>query len=141
LNHGANLGVDLYVSGTVAAAREAVMLGIPAVAWSQYHRDREGPAREWQRRQVERLWWWLGQETWERRAFWNINLPHGEAAADENAPGIVRCEPSKCALPVAFEREGEHYHYAGVFQDREREAGSDVDRCFGGENSVSMISH
>jgi 5'-nucleotidase len=140
LNEGANLGVDLYVSGTVAAAREAVMLGIPAVAWSQYHRDAEGPGRGWQYRQLERVWNWLGEAALERGAFWNVNLPHiDEADGEEEGPAIVSCEPSKKPLPVVYTREGEHFHYAGVFQEREWEVGSDVDRCFGGEISVSMV--
>lgn len=35
INHGYNLGEDIIYSGTVAAAREARILGIPAVAFSQ----------------------------------------------------------------------------------------------------------
>jgi 5'-nucleotidase len=35
INHGANLGDDITYSGTVAAALEGVILGIPAVAFSQ----------------------------------------------------------------------------------------------------------
>jgi 5'-nucleotidase len=35
INHGSNLGDDITYSGTVAAALEGVMLGIPAVAVSQ----------------------------------------------------------------------------------------------------------
>jgi 5'-nucleotidase len=34
VNHGVNLGVDVFYSGTVAAAREAALRGIPAVALS-----------------------------------------------------------------------------------------------------------
>lgn len=34
INRGANLGQDVYYSGTVSAAREACMLGIPALAVS-----------------------------------------------------------------------------------------------------------
>src|SRR6185312_6987463 len=34
MNHGLNLGVDVFYSGTVAAAREAALRGIPAVAVS-----------------------------------------------------------------------------------------------------------
>jgi len=34
MNHGLNLGVDAFYSGTVAAAREAAMRGIPSVAVS-----------------------------------------------------------------------------------------------------------
>jgi 5'-nucleotidase len=35
INHGANLGDDITYSGTVAAAFEGIILGIPAVAFSQ----------------------------------------------------------------------------------------------------------
>jgi 5'/3'-nucleotidase SurE len=34
INHGLNLGFDVYVSGTVGAARYAAMQGIPAIAFS-----------------------------------------------------------------------------------------------------------
>ncbi len=36
VNEGGNLGADVYLSGTVAAAREACLLGKPAIAISQY---------------------------------------------------------------------------------------------------------
>ena len=39
INAGANLGVDLYMSGTAGAAREAAILGVPVFAFSHYHRD------------------------------------------------------------------------------------------------------
>jgi len=35
INHGANLGDDITYSGTVAAALEGVVLGIPSIAFSQ----------------------------------------------------------------------------------------------------------
>src|SRR5918998_3927835 len=35
INHGANLGDDITYSGTVAAALEGVILGLPAIAVSQ----------------------------------------------------------------------------------------------------------
>lgn len=38
INRGANLGDDITYSGTVSAAMEAVLLGIPAVAFSQVGR-------------------------------------------------------------------------------------------------------
>ncbi len=34
INHGPNLGTDVHYSGTVAAAREAAVRGIPAIAFS-----------------------------------------------------------------------------------------------------------
>jgi 5'-nucleotidase len=34
INHGANLGDDVHYSGTVSAAMEAGLMGLPAVAFS-----------------------------------------------------------------------------------------------------------
>jgi 5'/3'-nucleotidase len=41
INHGANLGDDVTYSGTVAAALEGIVLGIPAIAVSQQSDSRE----------------------------------------------------------------------------------------------------
>jgi 5'-nucleotidase len=41
INHGSNLGDDITYSGTVAAALEGIVLGIPAIAISQQSGSRE----------------------------------------------------------------------------------------------------
>ena len=41
INHGSNLGDDITYSGTVAAALEALVLGIPGIAVSQQSNARE----------------------------------------------------------------------------------------------------
>src|ERR1700752_1145348 len=41
INHGSNLGDDITYSGTVAAALEAIVLGLPGIAISQQSRGRE----------------------------------------------------------------------------------------------------
>ena len=41
INHGANLGEDVHYSGTIAAAVEGALLGVPSIAFSQM-RDGEG---------------------------------------------------------------------------------------------------
>ena len=46
INLGANVGINVFYSGTVAAAAEAAMLGIPAVAFSTAH---EGTPVDWPR--------------------------------------------------------------------------------------------
>ena len=38
MNHGGNLGADVYHSGTVAAVREAALHGRPGIAISQYRK-------------------------------------------------------------------------------------------------------
>ena len=41
INHGSNLGDDITYSGTVAAALEGIVLGVPAIAVSQQSQARE----------------------------------------------------------------------------------------------------
>lgn len=41
INHGSNMGDDVTYSGTVAAAFEGIILGLPAIAVSQQSTDRE----------------------------------------------------------------------------------------------------
>jgi 5'-nucleotidase len=41
INHGSNLGDDITYSGTVAAALEGIVLGVPAIAVSQQSNKRE----------------------------------------------------------------------------------------------------
>ncbi len=45
INNGSNKGVDVYYSGTVGAATEAALRGLPAVAFSRPRPGRAGPAR------------------------------------------------------------------------------------------------
>ena len=48
INHGSNLGADMYYSGTVAAVREAVLHGWPGVAVSHYRKS--GVDYDWRAR-------------------------------------------------------------------------------------------
>src|SRR3712207_4127704 len=55
INHGANLGDDITYSGTVAAALEGIMLGIPAIAVSQVGGTGFEPLAAFVARMVEEL--------------------------------------------------------------------------------------
>jgi 5'-nucleotidase len=55
INHGANLGDDITYSGTVAAALEGIMLGIPALAVSLAGGTDFGPLAAFVARMVEEL--------------------------------------------------------------------------------------
>ncbi len=48
INRGPNLSDDVWYSGTVAAAREAAMCGVPALAVSLERRDVPDSARHWE---------------------------------------------------------------------------------------------
>lgn len=55
LNHGLNLGQDVFYSGTVAAAREAALRGVPAIAASAHVRADWAAACASARKIAERL--------------------------------------------------------------------------------------
>src|SRR5260221_11694232 len=46
INAGGNLGEDITYSGTVAAAMEATLLGVPSVALNQHYARATGPRWE-----------------------------------------------------------------------------------------------
>jgi 5'-nucleotidase len=75
INAGCNVGEDLTYSGTVAAAMEATLLGIPAIALSQDFRD--GAAIPWKTGDafgpdiIRRLM----RRPWPDSTLFNINFP------------------------------------------------------------------
>ncbi len=138
INHGGNLGADVYYSGTVAAVREGVMHGWPGIAFSHYHR--EGMEFDWVCAQgwVARVLAELLPRPVEAGLFYNVNFPH--LRADEPEPEIVWCPLDPNPLPLSYRHEenGDH-HYNGRYHHRGRKAGSDVDNCFGGNISVTAL--
>ncbi|MEM6256040.1 MAG: 5'/3'-nucleotidase SurE [Cyanobacteria bacterium P01_D01_bin.156] len=138
INDGGNLGADIYVSGTVAAVREATLLRIPAIAISHY--KTRGFSIDWQvaaRRAAQVLTLLMG-ETLNPGEFWNVNLP--SIAASNPDPKIVFCPVCTQPLPTASILEGGQFRYTGAYQDRQRDPGADVDVCFSGKISISKIS-
>lgn len=74
VNHGANMGDDITYSGTVAAAMEATLLGIPSIAFSVPGREniRFDAARHRIAEIVERM---IASPPPEK-GFWNVNIPN-----------------------------------------------------------------
>lgn len=138
INRGGNLGADTYLSGTVAAAREAALLGVPAIAISHYvHR---GQTLNWaaaEPRAAHAIAYAMANPP-RPGQFWNINLPHPE---DDSAA----CEISICPLDygphaVEFTRDGSSYKYCGSYHQRPRVPGHDVAECFSGKIAATLIS-
>jgi len=144
VNDGGNLGVDVYMSGTVAAAREAAFFGLPAMAISQFRRDRR--AVDWSGVVARRTHAVLAAYMQRQPAagqYWNANFPDppGPAGEEASPPGLqmVECPLELYPLEVAFEPQGDAYQFAGSYQQRRRSAGSDVDICFGGQIAISLL--
>jgi 5'-nucleotidase len=95
INAGSNVGEDLTYSGTVAAAMEATLLGIPAMALSQEYRD------------GDRLPWETGEAfapeairrllalKWPDSTLYNINFP---AVPPAQAKGFAVTSQGKRAI-------------------------------------------
>jgi 5'-nucleotidase len=138
INAGGNLGVDIHHSGTVAAAREAALHGVRALAVSHYHR-REEPI-DWDRATA-----WMAEVLadvlpmpLEGGEFWNVNFPHplgaGAAAA---RPPLLECRIDPSPLPLGYTSEPEGWRYRSRYQERQRVPDGDVAACFGGAISLS----
>lgn len=137
INHGANLGVDTYISGTVAAAREAAIHGFPALAISQYvgrHRSLDWARCTARARPVIEQ---LIAHPPAPGSFWNVNLPH--PGDDAVRCEIVHCPADPSPHPVRYERARGHFEYTGDYHNRPRRPDHDVDVCFGGRIAVSEL--
>ncbi len=137
INHGGNLGADVYYSGTVAAVREAVLHGWPGIAFSHYRKKLVefdwALAAMWTTRVLKEL---MVPDP-EPGTFWNVNLPH--LAATDPDPELVYCPLDPRPLPLSFRHEEEGLHYDGDYHGRQRVPGGDVDVCFGGRISITKI--
>lgn len=146
INAGANLGVNLMVSGTFAAAREASLLGIPALAASHYRRP-----------DVPRTWdhtpSWLSEtigdfvntidgrdkSQYETAPLWNVNLPAIEPRVD-SIPVRVHCSVDRCPIDRSgLVEPGGRIQFDLDFHGRARENDSDVAHCFDGKITLSAI--
>ena len=138
VNAGGNMGQDIVISGTVAAAREAAYHGLRSMALSHYMI--RSLALDWARTAH-----WIAaivSETHARqqseRSFWNINLPHlpPESAA---LPPRLLCQPARSPLNVSFQLDEHGYLYNASYASRPRDPGSDVEACFAGNVAVTLL--
>ena len=138
INHGSNLGADMYYSGTVAAVREAVLHGWPGIAVSHYRKS--GIDYDWARavKWVTPILTDILARPIEPGLFYNVNLPILPAEMDD--PEVVWCPLDQNPLPLNYRHEEESgLYYAGDYQLRHRTPGADVDVCFGGRIAVTAV--
>jgi 5'-nucleotidase len=92
INDGGNLGEDVTYSGTVAAAMEAALLGIRAIAFSQ-QRQPDGSVR-WKvaEKHLPDIVRRLADIEWARDLLVNVNFP---AVAPDDVTGIVVCRQGR----------------------------------------------
>jgi 5'-nucleotidase len=145
INHGANLGDDITYSGTVAAALEGVVLGIPAIAVSQQSRARAldfrydggfgfATAAAFVARLVERI----EDVPLPASTLLNVNVPAGEPLGVEVTSIGKRIYEDELKL----EREEEHrrrYWIYGSDPGFHDEPGTDLAAVAAGRIAVTPI--
>jgi 5'/3'-nucleotidase len=103
INRGYNLGMVVYVSGTLGAAREAALMGIPAIGASLTTEESDyQPAA----RIVHQIAELVKKQGLERGAFLSVNVPRGTVAAikgiqltrQSTLTGVERFEEQKSPL-------------------------------------------
>lgn len=139
INQGGNLGIDRYLSGTVAAAREAAVFGMPAIAFSHFIR-REMPldwpqAASW----AMAVWNQLKPGPPPPGYFWSVNFPHLPSGSP--CPDIVTCVADNLPLDVQYTRTApDTWQYSGSYPDRPASPERDTAVCFGGRIAQTLLS-
>jgi len=134
INHGANLGDDITYSGTVAAALEGIMLGIPAVGVSLVRGGEFGPLAAFVARLVDEL----DEVPMPEGTLLNVNGPGGEVR------GARACRLGKRVYNDKMELTEEaggrrRYRLYGEEPSYEHEAGTDFAAIAEGLIAVTPI--
>lgn len=141
VNGGSNIGEDVTYSGTIAAAMEATLLSVPAIALSQHIGDSGavdfGASEAWGAQVVSLLL----QQPLPPNTFLNVNFPAGGAEAVKRI-GVVRHGKRKVGDEL-FERvdpRGRPYFWIGTLRgDADTGADTDVHVLFNGGISVTPL--
>lgn len=113
INHGPNMGEDVLYSGTVAAAMEATVIGVPSVAIS-YSGDRVEGLEEWMPLVQGFLRQVVGQADFPASTLLNVNLP---AVDPDQVKGIRVTSLGRRryneSLTRALDPSGREYYWIG----------------------------
>jgi 5'-nucleotidase len=146
INHGANLGDDITYSGTVAAAFEGIVLGIPAVAISQQSEKREMGFRFGRSFDFELAAGFLAgvvhrlaEEGMSEGTLININCPAGEPSGVEVTHLGKRLYNDELKLVDEDEDGRRRYEIYGFEPSFEDEEGSDLSAIARGRVSVTPV--
>ena len=140
LNAGANVGINVIYSGTVGAAREATILGVPAIAVSlhvgDWHAIRWADAAAHARRAVDLAL----DHGLPDAALININVPILDGGFEPRGLRVVRA----CTEPLVdqYEPSGDNaYRICSTMTFRRRDPGTDVAALFDGYITLTPLQH
>lgn len=142
INRGGNMGEDALYSGTVAAAMEGALLGIPAMALSLYYTDRDAVHWAAAVRWTETLLRRLDGGTWPGRGPLNVNFPDVDADSVRGIE-ITRQGRRKIANDVVPYRSprGEACYWIGHARQEDRDrVGTDVEAVHRGAVAITPLT-
>lgn len=128
INAGANLGDDVTYSGTVAAAMEATLLGVPAIALSMTFRDRAKIQWATAERHAPEVIRRLVAQPWPRNTLINVNFPD-LPAAEVRGISVARQGRHKIGdqLMERTDPRGRPYYWIGPLRETgDGVAGTDI---------------
>ena len=141
INRGANLGDDITYSGTVAAAMESVILGVPAIALSQLfnpdHPVKWATAEHWAPDIIRRV----ASVGWDRSVLINVNFPD---VVHTHVTGVELARQGKRKvgdqLAERLDPRGDPYLWIGAQRTAEEFApGTDLEAVYRGAISVTPL--
>lgn len=141
VNAGANLGEDVTYSGTVAAAMEATLLGLPAIAFSQHYNDRRAVRWATAEAHAGKLVRRLVELPWPRNTLINVNFPDVPPA---EVAGIEATRQGRRKIGEGVSERvdprGRPYFWIGPVREEWQDLpGSDLHAVAAGKVSVSPI--
>ena len=123
VNRGSNIAADVTYSGTIAAAMEGTILGVPSIALSQHYDD--GDNIRWQTVEAHapRLIRRLIAEGWPDNVLINLNFPDREP---DDLAGIEVCRQGNYkngdVLTERLDPRGRPYYWIGEMRNTEQKA-------------------
>ena len=139
INRGANSGTDLIYSGTAAAARQASLAGVPAVAfslqaWEGYYWDM---AASWAAEHLDEFF-----GLWRKDCFINVNIPNSPGGPNGIVPAWPAVKDYGDELSVMDAPDGKRYCFLIPGEEKAvHGAGSDCEVLSRNFASVSAINN
>ncbi|MSP88380.1 MAG: 5'/3'-nucleotidase SurE [Alphaproteobacteria bacterium] len=141
VNRGGNLGEDVSYSGTVAAAMEATLLGVPAVSFSLDFRPGEHPHWSTAEHHAADTIRWLARTGWPEGVLINVNFPPG-LANDVKGLAVARQGRRKTGnhLLAGTDPRGRPYYWiAGLRPEDAALTGTDLSAVNQGRIAITPI--
>ncbi|HPD56768.1 MAG TPA: 5'/3'-nucleotidase SurE [Smithellaceae bacterium] len=141
INRGSNAGINVIYSGTVSAATEAAIMGIPSLAVSlDTHKEADFT---YAAKIARRMAWLILSNPYLRGSAINVNVP---CLPEKEIKGVVVVKQGRGNVMESFEkrvdpRENTYYWVSGQYKSGADQADTDVQALAAGYVTVTPIQY